>query len=179
MSTAYDEYLRDHKDNVAKGLNWMENELPEVFKDIDILALRNQVNEDHDRSKFTVAEYEAYDDYFYGESKTSEVREKFNRAWLHHIHRNPHHWQHWVLINDEPGEGEVILDMDYDYIVEMICDWWAFSWKKGELWEIFSWYDQHKAYMKLSNKTRKTVEDILDKMRERLDNIEFGEKYGV
>ena len=59
--------------------------------------------------------------------------------------------------------------MTDDYIIEMICDWWAFSWKKGELYEIFSWYDKHKDYMKLSPKTRKKVEDILDIIREKLD----------
>ncbi len=28
----------------------------------------------------------------------------FNTAWLKHIHRNPHHWQHWVLFEDNPSE---------------------------------------------------------------------------
>ena len=63
----------------------------------------------------------------------------------------------------------VILDMPYNYIIEMICDWWAFSWNKGNLYEIFSWYDAHKAYMKLSDNTRKTVEDILGKIKDKLD----------
>ena len=71
--------------------------------------------------------------------------------------RNPHHWQHWVLINDDPGEGEVLLEMPYNYIIEMICDWWAFSWEKGNLSEIFSWYDEHKDYIKLHPNTRETV----------------------
>lgn len=66
----------------------------------------------------------------------------------------------------------VILDMPHRYIIEMICDWWAFSWKKGNLFEIFSWYDEHKAYMKLSDKTRTTVEDILAKIKNKLEDIE-------
>jgi hypothetical protein len=57
----------------------------------------------------------------------------------------------------------------------MICDWWAFSWNKGNLYEIFKWYDQHKAYMKLSGKTRKTVEDILEKLKAKLDEAEAEE----
>lgn len=59
--------------------------------------------------------------------------------------------------------------MPHNYIIEMICDWWAFSWAKGNLYEIFSWYDAHKHYMKLSDKTRKTVEDILEKIKAKLD----------
>jgi hypothetical protein len=52
----------------------------------------------------------------------------------------------------------------------MICDWWAFSWSKGKLDEIFAWYDEHKDYMMLSDKTRYTVEMILDRIRESLED---------
>ena len=71
-------------------------------------------------------------------------------------------------MNDDPDEGEVVMDMPYNYIVEMICDWWAFSHMKGELTEIFNWYAPHAGYMKLSDNTRKEVEWILGKMREKL-----------
>ena len=62
----------------------------------------------------------------------------------------------------------VYLDIPYNYILEMICDWWAFSWQKDNLNEIFNWYDEHKAYIKMSPKTRKSVEAILEKMKEKL-----------
>ena len=106
--------------------------------------------------------------YFYGNNKSYQVVQEYRRAWLLHIHRNPHHWQHWVLINDDPKEGEIALDIPYNYILEMICDWWAFSWQKDNLNEIFNWYDEHKAYIKMSPKTRKSVEAILEKMKEKL-----------
>ena len=64
--------------------------------------------------------------------------------------------------------GEIILDMPCNYILEMICDWWAFSWQKGKLDEIFSWYDEHSEYMKLHPTTRKTIENILVKMKAKL-----------
>ena len=179
MSNAYGEYLRDHIENVGKGLDWLEVNLPDILKDVNIISLRDQIKLDHDRSKYTIAEYGPYDAYFYGKNKSYKVVQDFNYAWLHHIHRNPHHWQYWVLINDDPGRGTTVLEMPYNYIIEMICDWWSFSWKSGELYEIFSWYRDHKSYIQLHEKTRKTVEDILDKMRERLDEIEIGEKYGV
>lgn len=174
MSTAYDEYLRDHVENVGKGLDWLEENLPDIFKGVNILDLRTEIKAYHDRSKLGSSEYDAYDAYFYGKNKSYKVVQDFNYAWLHHIHLNPHHWQYWILINDEPGRGTTVLEMPYNYIIEMICDWWSFSWKKGELYEIFSWYDQHKAYIQLHANTRKTVEDILDKMRERLDGINYG-----
>lgn len=170
MSIVYDEYLKDHKANVAKGFRWMQNNIPDILRTENPIDLENQICQDHDRSKFTIAEYEPYDNYFYGRNKSYAVVQEFKKAWLHHIHRNPHHWQYWILHNDEPNEGVVVLDMDYDYIIEMVCDWWAFSWKKGDLTEIFKWYDAHKEYMKLSPKTRKTVEDILEKIKEKLED---------
>ena len=59
--------------------------------------------------------------------------------------------------------------MPYNYIIEMICDWWSFSWRTGKLDEIFNWYDAHKDYMKLSDSTRKTVETILAMIKVKLD----------
>ena len=173
MSIQYDNYLEQHRTNVLKGFNWLQENLPDVIGrwfDNDY-----QIQFDHDRSKDSADEYNAYDAYFYGNNKSYAVVQDFKRAWLMHIHRNPHHWQHWILINDDPNEGEIILDMDHNYIIEMICDWWAFSWNKGNLYEIFKWYDEHKDYMKLSDKTRDTVEYILSKMKEKLDEIQNGE----
>jgi hypothetical protein len=169
MSVDYSKYLDQHIYNVYKGYDWIRDNVPDVLEGYDC---EFQIRYMHDNTKFDVEEYDAYDQYFYGGKKTAEVKENFNLAWLHHIHNNPHHWQHWILINDNPGEGMVILDMPHNYIIEMVCDWWAFSWNKGNLYEIFNWYDQHKAYMKLSDKTRKTVEDILTKLKAKLDEME-------
>ena len=170
MSLAYDNYLAEHFLYVAKGFQWIRDNLPELLIDISGVDYEHQICYEHDFSKSDPAEYTAYDNYFYG-NKSYAVVQEFNKAWLHHIHKNPHHWQYWILINDNPDNGEIILDMPYNYILEMICDWWAFSWKSGNLHEIFKWYDQRKDYMKLSDKTRKTVEDILQKIKEKFGEI--------
>lgn len=142
----------------------MQENLPELL--VDGVAWQTEFA--HDASKNESDEYEAYDRYFYGNNRSYQVVQNYRQAWLLHIHRNPHHWQHWILINDDPKEGEIALDMPYNYILEMICDWWAFSWQKGNLNEIFNWYDEHKEYMKLSSKTRETVDSILEKMKGKL-----------
>ena len=165
MSKEYYSYLETHKSNVQRGYNWLRTNLPKIFIKYPIDDASNILM--HDLSKSEADEYKAYDSYFYGE-KTPAVEEAFRRAWLLHIHRNPHHWQYWVLINDDPGEGEICLEMPHNYIFEMICDWWAFSWSKGNLSEIFSWYDEHSAYIKLAPKTREIVDDILWEIRGRL-----------
>ena len=169
MSKEYDLYLQEHKANVKKGFDWIKAKLPDLLDRVDdVEDLEWQITMAHDHDKNHPVYYEAYDAYFYGGNRSYEVVQDFNYAWLRHIHCNPHHWQYWVLINDDPKEGEIILDMPYNYIIEMICDWWAFSFAKGDLTDIFGWYSEHKDYMKLSKKTREIVEDILRKIENEL-----------
>lgn len=167
MSKQYDKYLSTHIANVKKGYEWIKENLPELIA-ADKITDYDLLIGIHDFSKTDVAEYGPYDAYFYGEEKTPNVIEDFNKAWLMHIHRNPHHWQHWVLINDDPNEGEIIIEIPYHFIIEMICDWWSFSWSKGNLEEIFNWYESRKEYIKLHNNTRAIVEEILDMIRAKI-----------
>ena len=171
MSYLYDKYLLQHKANVKQGFDWIHENLPNLIGDSiefgGTTDYEHQIGFAHDASKSEPDEYSAYDAYFYGNNRSYAVVQAFNKAWLFHIHRNPHHWQHWVLINDDPDKGEIILDMPYNYIIEMICDWWAFSWNNGNLNEIFDWYEEHMDYMKLSDATRKTVENILSKIKKK------------
>lgn len=176
MSYQYNQYLAKHKSNVEEGFRWLQKNLPELTDGSDA---EHNIIFAHDQSKMEPDEYEAYDAYFYGGNRSYAVVEDFRKAWLLHIHRNPHHWQHWVLINDDPEEGEICLEMPYEYIVEMICDWWSFSWQKGNLFEVFVWYNEHRDYIKLHPDTRKTVENILDQMRERLGDSSILYHHGV
>ena len=74
-------------------------------------------------------------------------------------------------MHDDADEGTTVLDMPYNYIIEMICDWWSFSWKTGDLFSIFDWYAENKKNMKLSKRTRDTVEDILDKLEKAITRV--------
>lgn len=170
MSREYDNYLEQHKTNVRKGFEWFRENLPGVIENIPDVEWHLCFH--HDKSKTEPDEYGAYDKYFYGKNRSYQVVQDFNYAWLQHIHRNPHHWQYWVLINDDPDLGEIILDMPDIYIIEMICDWWSFSWSKGDLTEIFKWYEERKEYIKLSEKTRRGVENILNMMKEKLSETD-------
>ena len=174
MSLGYERYLEEHKQNVAKGFRWFQENLPEVIDNIramyNDIDLGHQICFAHDASKTDPEEYLAYDEYFYGGNRSHEVVQEFNKAWLRHIHHNPHHWQYWVLINDDPNEDTVVLEMPANYVLEMICDWWAFSWKSGNLFEIFKWYEEHKPYIKFGSVTRAFVEYILDLLREKLES---------
>lgn len=176
MSFQYDQYLANHRANVKRGFDWLCENLSDVTNDISDAAW--QIEFAHDKSKDEEDEYNAYDAYFYGNNRSYKVVQDYQRAWLTHIHRNPHHWQYWILIHDdmENGELETILEMPYDYIVEMICDWWSFSWQSGNLYEIFKWYEEHSKYIKLAQTTKITVEYILDNMKKKLQALQYADQ---
>lgn len=174
MSAIYDEYLDNHKNNVKKGYEWLIEYVPNIFMTDGVMDERlKAVTEhlctfSHDFSKTTPEEYNAYDAYFYG-NRSYEVVKNFELAWLTHIHKNKHHWQYWVLINDDPVEGMKLLEIPKEYIIEMICDWWSFSWNNGNLYEIFDWYNEHKDHIKMNSDSRKIVEYILHEIKTKLD----------
>lgn len=175
MSYEYDRYLEEHRANVARGFYWFTDNLPELLEfgsPLDWDMLRTDICQSHDKSKNMDDEYYAYDAYFYGGNRSYEVKENFEMAFLRHLHRNGHHWQHWILPAYDDEKGQRVFEMPYNYILEMICDWWSFSWKSGNLMEIFSWYDDHKDHIQLGEKTRKSVEDILEKMKDKLSKVQ-------
>ena len=171
MSKAYDDYILEHRTAVREAFEWLEENIPQVTAGCEEAGWR--IGYEHDQSKLSAEEYDAYDRYFYGGNKSHKVVEDFNYAWLHHIHNNPHHWQHWVLLEDDPTGSERFkaLPMPYDYIVEMICDWWSFSVRSGNLREIFDWYNAHKDKMIVHADTKKQVERILGLIEKKLDEM--------
>ena len=178
MSIEYDEYLSEHIENVQRGLSWMRDNL-KVSGLIDDramdIACENALI--HDSTKTSSEEYPAYDEYFYGGNKSYKVCQDFDYAWLHHQKFNKHHWQYWILIKDQP---DIIDDpfntelpkmptlkpmlIPLEYVYEMIADWWTFSWKSGNLFEIFKWYNRNSSYMLMHDKTRAVVNCILQEM---------------
>lgn len=174
MSREYDQYLTEHRNNVMQGYIWILNHFGDPgLEQIDNMTgvILSTAVHSHDMSKYSAQEYDAYDAYFYGKNKTEKIKENFNLAWLHHIHENPHHWQHWVLMEDNPETGENFkcLEMPQCYVLEMICDWWSFSWKTGNLYEIFDWYEKHKNTIKLHPETRFLVQRWLGMIKFFLD----------
>lgn len=167
MSKEYDDYLDEHIGAVQKAAEWMiGNNIGNIFNlrgaAVESFASNARA---HDRSKYLMKEYYAYDAYFYGEKDD----DAFDRAWLHHIHNNPHHWQHWLLFEDENDGKPKPLEMPKVHALEMVADWWSFSWRSGNLREVFRWYDEHKGRIILHPDTRKYVESVLGEIGEKLD----------
>lgn len=167
MSKEYDNYLKEHRDNVMKAWEWLHEHVREEFLEIDWESCYYCCKE-HDASKNCMLEYKAYDQYFYPRTEWDKDEELFEQAWLHHIHNNPHHWNHWVLVNDS---GKIKgLRMPDIYIIEMLCDWMSFSFKCRDLSEIIKFYEKNKSRMILHEETRKTIERVLKRIKEELKN---------
>lgn len=114
----------------------------------------------HDWSKLTPAEWLPYVQSFYGpQPRTDAVKAAFNRAWLHHQHRNPHHWQHWLLREDS-GKLKT-LRMPEHFVREMVADWMGAGRAITGKWEVAAWYEKNRDAIQLDPVTRREVERLI------------------
>jgi hypothetical protein len=109
----------------------------------------------HDWSKFLPCEWIPYANQFYGEKNKAA----FSRAWLHHIHLNDHHWQHWIL-RKENGFSDH-LEMPIPAVREMIADWMGAGKAITGQWEVRSWWAANTDKIDLHPQTRLWVEALL------------------
>jgi phosphoesterase RecJ-like protein len=154
----YEKTLLTHKANVIKAYEWLKKNLPELFTGKNIAELDQRIK-DHDNSKFEPEEFSGYEDKWVTKQRTP----KYEIAWEHHYKHNPHHPEYW--------NGK---DMDYISIIEMICDWWSFSFRDHDLYSIFDFYENTAKDDKMKNispKTKETVEAILLKMENKLHDL--------
>lgn len=114
----------------------------------------------HDWSKMSAAEWTPYVRSFYGkQGRTPEVRAAFDRAWLHHQHRNPHHWQHWLLREDE-GDTKA-LPMPEHFVREMVADWMGAGRAITGKWEVGAWYADNAHKIVLAPETEELVGHLI------------------
>ncbi len=145
-------YIEEHKERVRQFAEWLKENLPELFDNIDI-DLFDEMIAEHDDSKFSEEEFEPYAQKWFGDGKKTL---EYEEAWKHHWTNNEHHPEFWL--------GE---DMPYIYILEMICDWGSFSIKSGNFRELSDFYynkakdDEEK---NLSEGTKIIIEEILEKI---------------
>lgn len=110
----------------------------------------------HDWSKLLPSEWTPYVDCFYGEKGESP---EFEKAWLQHQRRADHHWQWWLLLNDDNAGKAKALPMSEDARLEMICDWCGASKAQGHGgWpEVQKWYERKKEKIFLAHETETWV----------------------
>ena len=130
--------------------------------DLDLQEMANQVD-DHDESKWSDEEFDLYMRKFFPESKELKISDQeFNIAWLHHIHYNPHHPEHWIYY-DEESNKITVYNMPDKYIAEMLFDWIAMSYKFKN--KVYDWYEKEGKEKLFTNNTRSKVEYLLNKIK--------------
>lgn len=130
------EYIKEHVQNVQKAYKEYGALLSSCLElDPEDLTLEILIA-NHDKSKFSSEEFESYRKRFFPMEGEKTDPESFNAAWLHHIHSNPHHPEHWVLQNynkETHSFYAIPIEMPKVYLAEMLCDWIAMGYKFGDM----------------------------------------------
>jgi hypothetical protein len=115
----------------------------------------------HDNSKWSEAEFAGY---IY-RSQGVGTPDMFARAWLHHIHFNPHHWQHWIFPNNHTPKGSDvengIVAMPERFALEMVADWMGASFAYENSWDMTDWLMRNIPKIQVHSSTAKYLFDIL------------------
>lgn len=119
------------------------------------LGVPEEQLEIHDQSKFSIAEFGFYAKHFHGGGDP----DGFALAWLHHIHKNPHHWQHWIFPDgftpkdSNLVESGVVAMLD-NFALEMIADWMGASRVYTGSWNMHDWLIKNAPRIRLHSETR-------------------------
>ncbi|OXT17934.1 hypothetical protein B9K06_08685 [Bacillus sp. OG2] len=128
----------------------------------------------HDLSKFTPQEFMPYaKKFFYEGQKDSADELKWKYAWLHHQHKNKHHWEHWVV---DPKNKQA-LPMPRKYLLEMVCEWRSFSRKWGR--RVKASTMDLSGNIILHPDTKKELEDILEKKKAKDARWKIGTRFNL
>ena len=122
----------------------------------------------HDWSKFRPSEFIPYARYFYGDYPNykelnwhtglfkEDINRRFDKAWLYHIHRNKHHWQYWLLQEDDGLLKNIPIPIKY--LKEMLADWHGAGIAITGEKKTNDWYLKNKDRINLNQINRKWIE---------------------
>lgn len=128
----------------------------------------------HDWSKFLPCEWFPYARYFFRKDgplgNTKADRAAFERAWLHHIHLNKHHWNYWVLVDGPTTEASAnkAISMPDVYIREMVADWCGAGRAITGKWDVYNWFAKNVERMTLHDTTKFKVGYVVMEAKEKL-----------
>jgi hypothetical protein len=125
------------------------------------LGLSEEFLADHDNSKWCEDEFYGYAQHFFGGGSPI----LFARAWLHHIHNNPHHWQYWIFADGYSPEGsgleDGVAEMPTMYALEMIADWQGSSFVYTGSWDMRAWLQDNMKKIRLHSRTASFLRGVL------------------
>ena len=114
----------------------------------------------HDYSKFSRSEWTPYVNRFFsgraGVEDKSVDPDEFHRAWTHHWHKNPHHWEYWLRADRVP------MWMPTNFVYEMVADWLGAGRGITGSWDLTEWYKKNRGRQVLHPETKQLVEVIME-----------------
>lgn len=117
----------------------------------------------HDSSKWSLLEFPYYARNFHGDKADPDG---FARAWLHHIHENEHHSEHWRFPGDFCPKGsnaiKGCLPMPRRYLMENIADWMGASKGYTGSFDLTDWLSKNMSRMFYHPETAVVLRQELD-----------------
>lgn len=125
----------------------------------------------HDWSKFLPVEFVNYARYKYGIKSI----DGWVKAWLHHLHYNPHHPEHWILswlgdpdfyigLGEAVSEFVVVIAMPETYVREMVADMLATSKQITGSWDISKYLNSNGPKMHLHDDTIALIDKVMQEI---------------
>ena len=155
----YKKYIQHHLKNIQIAYQEEIVNNPNTYLLIDKELLKKLYKRvlTHDKSKYSMEEFNAYRKNFYpiNNKEKEENKKDFEKAWEHHWNNNSHHWeyrqnkQYFNINNDEE-----VLD-----VLENILDWIAMGYKFKD--RPTDYYEKNKDKIILCDKERAYLEHVL------------------
>lgn len=127
----------------------------------------------HDWHKLLPDEFFPYVESFYGDydynDRPQKVKDDFDLAWLKHQRRNDHHWQAWLLQEDDGGLKKI--EMSDDAVHEMVADWMGAGRAIRGHWNLEPWFLDNHEKIKLHKNSWADVSFILSDRYRRVSTI--------
>ena len=122
----------------------------------------------HDIHKFTPGEmlgFEVYDDDLSiledGIFRPAALATKrADRAWFIHKRLSKHHWQYWVMPDEDIPGRLVISEMPMRYRKEMLADWRGAASAMGN--DVNKWYKKFRSNLIMGPKTRAWIDERMN-----------------
>lgn len=122
----------------------------------------------HDASKLSFVEYGAYSRFKYGKKDVAD----WSCAWLHHLHHNKHHPEHWILswrgdpgfylgYGHDLGPFVTVLPMPETHVREFVIDMMATSKEKTGSYDIAVWLNKNGPEINLHPVTQYRLGDVM------------------
>ena len=171
----YYDYINNHIKNVQEAYDKHSDAFKAVFPDVynnrQIMQLYMNL-QNHDMSKYSEEEFNSYLARFFpvngSDPNSDKVKKDFKIAWFHHVHYNPHHPNHWALVDSR--DEIYVINMPDIYIIEMLCDWMAMS-KYYNSRTIDYWNSESGQKLPMSKYTKSKVNEFIDYMQNNKPHI--------